>query len=434
MLVGSITQREELEKVLPLVDLVEFRLDAFEIDSKPLCRSLFTVRKKEQGGLGLFTEAERLARIERLAALAPDFLDLEADTDPAFIEHIAKKFPRIQLIGSYHNFEKTPLDLPALLEEMRSPHFSLYKIACQAQSTLDMLRMMIFAKNSPVALSAISMGEFGKPSRVLGPIVGNAFDYAGLQEEPQLHRYSLQTLHETFRYRQLSRNTRIYGLIGDPIEQSPGHLFHNQRFTHDAVYIKMRLKKEELAPFFRLARQLPFGGLSVTRPLKEAVVAEIDEAEPIGALNTLVFREGKIYGYNTDGVGALNAIKKDLQGQRVAILGAGGTARAIAFEAKKRGARISIYNRTLERAKQLAQEVSGLAQGLESIGEYDLLINTIPNGPIPPLREASIILDVNYFPKETPLLIRAKEAGCICIYGEEMYVEQALLQQKIWSQ
>ncbi len=242
---------------------------------------LSTYRKKEQGGVRAISEDERLLQIAKYLELQPEYLDIEADTNPAFIASIAVKFPNIKLIGSYHDFEKTPEDLGALLESMKNPHFSIYKIAVTAQNTIDLLRLLIFAKNAKVPLSAISMGEYGQPSRVLGPVVGNVLDYAGLQEEGNLHRYSLKTLHEVFHYRKLNQDTQIYALIGDPIEKSPGHLFHNPRFQHNAVYVKMRLSPDFVRKFFALVDHLPFGGLSVTIPLKELVYSVMDELSPM---------------------------------------------------------------------------------------------------------------------------------------------------------
>jgi len=441
MLVVSVTNLSEIENVEGLADLIELRLDCFDIDSKPSCPCIFTLRKKEQGGRLDISETDRLARIEKLLELRPEYCDLEADTDPAFIERVAKKFPQVKFIGSYHNFNETPNDLDALLKSMKNPHFSIYKIAVTAHSTPDLLQLMIFARNSKEPLSVISMGESGKPSRVLGPIVGNLLDYAGLEEDPLLHRYSLKTLMEVFHYRKLNRETLIYALLGDPIEQSPGHLFHNPRFKHNAVYVKMKVIGEEVSEFFKLIRQLPFGGLSVTIPLKEAAFTQVDELTPIakaiGAINTVSFHGQKAIGTNTDGPGALNAIEMHMRvsGKQIAILGAGGTARAIAYEAKRRGAIVSIYNRTVERAQQLALELGCSGYGLEDLSSYDVLVNTIPKSPIiPPIFPNTIVMDVVYAPRLTPLLATAKKGGCQCIYGEEMFVEQALLQQIEWDQ
>lgn len=440
MLVASITDPKDAEKAAPLADLIEYRLDHFP-DLSRLPKSplpvIFTFRKKEQGGARAISEAERLSLLEKCLALEPDYCDLEADTDPAFIARIAQTFPHVKLIGSYHNFSETPSDLLALLRSMQSSHFALYKIATKASSTPDMLRLMLFAKKTSVPLSVMALGEYGKPSRILAPIVGSVLDYAGLEDDPHLHRYSLQTLHDLFHYRRLNRETKVYALIGDPVAQSIGDQFHNPRFSHNAVYIKMRLRQEELAEFFRLIRQLPFAGLSVTMPLKEAIFPFIEEVSPlaqaIGAINTVILDQ-TVRGTNTDAPGALNALEKygPVKGKRIALLGAGGSARAIAYEALQRGASVMIFNRTVERAKELAAAFGCEGYSLDEFGEreYDIAINTVPFLQIQP---KTMAMDITYVPRETLFLTEAKKQGCQCIYGEEMFIEQALLQQTEWQ-
>ena len=443
MLVGSVTKPEDIQQIGPLVDLVELRLDYFEIESKPKFPCIFTLRKKEQGGVKAIDEQERLYKIEKLLELGPEYLDIEADTDPGFIERIAKTFPKVKIIGSYHNFNETPSDLDAILKKMQNRRFAIYKMALKANSTPDMLRLMLFAGKTKEPLSIMSMGEFGKPSRVLGKIMGSCLDYTGIDEEFELQRYDIKTLLETFHYKKLNKKTRIFALIGDPIEKSPSHIFHNTRFRHNAVYIKMVVRPHEVAETFSLLKKLPFGGLSVTIPLKELVQEQMDVIKPIakaiGAINTVIFKKRKVVGTNTDAPGALNAIEKHMKvkGKKIAILGAGGAARAIIYEALQRGAHVEIFNRTFERAQTLANEFNCKAFGINTFPNhpYDLLINTTPptSTYMPPILPGTVVMDVVIVPKETPLLIEAKKQGNKCIYGEEMFIEQGLLQQKEWK-
>jgi len=434
MLAATVTNLADVEKAASLADLVEIRLDHLNDLSfqKPKVPCIFTLRRKEQGGLCDLPEKQRLSLLEECLKLGPEYCDIEADTDPVWIDRMASRFPKIKWIGSYHNFHETPTDLHALLQGMKNPHFSISKIATLAKCSADMLRLMVFAKECAVPISAISLGEYGKPSRVLGKVMGGVLHYAGLDEEVALGRYSLKTLHEVFRFSRLNRDTKIYALVGDPVEQSPGHIFHNAAFQHNGVYVKMRVNKEELGECFSLIRKLGFAGLSVTIPLKEEIVQLVDESS-IGAVNTICFQDQKAIGLNTDGLGALNAIEKrqKVQGKRLAILGAGGTARAIAFEAKRRGASFAVFNRTVERARKLGEGYS--LDALHSY-DYDILINTIPaHVPLKmSLKEKKLVLDVSYNPRETPLLQEALRLGCECIYGDEMFTNQGLLQQQLW--
>jgi 3-dehydroquinate dehydratase/shikimate dehydrogenase len=461
MLIASIVQPrvewalKEIEKALPLAEGIELRLDALKeeelarvekIVSKAPLPLIFTFRKKEQGGLREISEDERLEKFEKLLGFSPAYADIETDTDPRFIARAAQK---TRVIGSYHDFKSTPLDLDASLAKIQNPHFAILKMAFYAKSSLDLMRLMVFTArhSSTFPMCCISMGEFGKPSRVMGKILGNVLDYSGVEEDLELTRYSLQTLCETFHYKELSSKTKIYALLGDPIEKSRSHTYHNSKFSSNAVYLKIRVQKEELEEFFRLSRLLPFGGFSVTIPHKEKILPLLDRIEAaaskMGAVNTILIRENEARGFNTDAPGALNAIERHVQvkGKRVAILGAGGTARAIAFEAKKRGGIVKIYNRTLSKAKILAEalEVEARSIGDLRAEDYDLLVSTLPpieggelSIALDAIRAGAYVMDVVTAPN-TPLLRAAKEKGCYLIFGSEMFEEQAALQQMEWK-
>jgi len=499
MLVSVITSPEQIAASLPLADMFEFRLDhlygtrpalvnfgehllspsalldlenlskfpsisATHWDSKSAAKNspnltahrireipksplpvMFTYRKKEQGGKGELAEDERLTRLEKLLEYGPEYCDLEADTDPLWIERLAKKFPNVKFVGSYHNFTETPDDLETLYQSMRRPEFSLYKIATTAQSTLDMLRLFEFARGKK-NLAWISMGKLGQPSRILSPLTGSPFCYATLDEEsPPLFQVNLQTLVQLYRIRTLNEKTKIFALIGNPLEASIGYLYHNQVFAEkneNAVYVNLPVLQDELDELFEIFRRLPFVGISVTMPYKTSVIPFLDElgqdAEKIGAVNTILFRGGKAIGYNTDGIGACDALEQHLplKKKKIALLGAGGASRAVAFELAQRGAEITIFNRTFETAEKLAAYLGCRASHFEELysGKFDLLINAIPHPPIDLDRLAfpPFVMDIAVTTQESPLLQKAKEQGCHAIEAKEMFYEQAKLQQKLW--
>lgn len=275
---------------------------------------------------------------------------------------------------------------------------------------------------------------------MLAPIVGNRVNYACLHGGAKTGpgQLSVDELMSIYHYDRLNEQTAIYGLIGDPVEKSPGHLHHNAVFRKkgcNAVYVKMQVKPEELAKFIPLAKELGIRGLSVTIPLKEKILHFVDvvdrSAQSIGALNTLKFEEGKIFGTNTDGNGALDAIEKkaSVRGKKVVLLGAGGAARAIAFEAKKRGADVILVNRTASRAEALAKELGCRAGQLPD--NYDVLINCSPVAE-EKILPGTIAMDVVYAPKDTPFLQEAARKNCQIVYGEEMYLNQAAGQTQFW--
>jgi 3-dehydroquinate dehydratase/shikimate dehydrogenase len=249
---------------------------------------------------------------------------------------------------------------------------------------------------------------------------------------------------DVYRFKKITPEWKIYALLGDPVNKSIGHLFHNKHLEKGAVYIKLHLPIPDMPRFFSTMRKFPFAGFSVTMPLKEQMTPYLTRIDPpsaaIGSINTILVQDEHLIGYNTDGAGALNALERHrpVKGLNVAILGAGGSARAIAYEAIQRKAKVVVLNRTFERAAALANDFGCEATPLEEFSRirYDVLVNTIPADLIydaESLSPAAIIMDIVYWESQTPLLKAAKERGCICINGLEMFQEQALLQQKIWK-
>ena len=430
---------------------IELRLDLFEKlhveDVRNFLRHsnhpiMFTLRNARHGGRFLGSEWERESLIKQLLALKPPYFDLEYDMRPSFLQEVMQSHPQTRVILSYHNFQETPKDLSSIYRSMQNYPAYSYKMAVMTHSTLDALHMLEFVRNHP-RTSAICMGAKGSFGRVLGPVFGNLVNYACLHVDEQTApgQLSAEELSNVYSYSNLNGQTSIYGLIGDPVEKSPGHIYHNAVFRKkelNAVYVKMTVRPEELTDFISLSKALGVRGLSVTIPLKEAILPYIDEIEPaaqkIGAVNTLRFEKGKIRGINTDGLGALDAIEKKglVNGKRMVLLGAGGAARAIAFEGLKRGADVLVLNRTLDRAIKLSQDLGCRAGGLDEMpSAYDIVVNCSPD-PMPiDLKPETVAMDVVYSPRETDFLKRASLLGCRIVYGEEMFLNQAARQTGI---
>jgi 3-dehydroquinate dehydratase / shikimate dehydrogenase len=448
---------QQLSQALSSADLVELRLDLFvslDLVSLKKLRShfsipmIYTLRDQSQGGSYIRAESQRLDDIRTLATLNPEFIDLETHVPSCFIAEMALSHPEIKLILSYHNFDHTPQDLEGLYREMQKIPACFYKVALFAQNALDVMRLLCLAKKTTTTdpkLIAISMGPHGQLSRILSPFI-----YAPLTEKLKTApgQVPLQTL--IGRYHRLrSNNPPLYGLIGDPVEQSISDETHNHlmRVCHlEGVYVKIQVALSELESFLHLAKQLPFQGLSVTMPLKEKIIPLLDHVDPqaleIGSVNTLVFKAGKLYGFNTDGIGALEALSKhtSVRAKRMVLIGAGGSAKAIAYESLKRGALVTIVNRDSSKAHRLAHQLHCIGKGLDEMAMcceegYDILINATPSPlPIAPgtILPQALVMDITTQPRETEFLKQAKERGCRVVYGYEMFIEQALGQFKLW--
>ncbi len=191
-------------------------------------------------------------------------------------------------------------------------------------------------------------------------------------------------------------------------------------------------------------------GFSITMPYKQAVIDCLDEIDPlaarIGAVNTVVIRDGKLKGYNTDITGALRAIEErtEIKGRAVTILGAGGAARAIAVGVAEKGGRLTILNRTVEKAERLAMELNchfGAITDFKNI-TTEILINVTSVGMYPEIDCAPVntedvrdmvVFDAVYNPEKTKLLRCAEENNCAIISGMEMFINQAAEQFRLWT-
>lgn len=464
--------KQQIEKAQHLADAVELRLDYLNpLDLQVVCAlrkeftlpMVFTLRKRSQGGLYPHDEAQRLQDIRALCQLGPDYMDIEYDVPKDFLENIKKQHPQLTLMGSYHNFTETPEDLNALFKTLQHPCFDTYKIAVQAKQTLDALRMLEFVKTHtyPGVLTGISMGEEGQCTRILSPVVGNALHYCALDENniTAPGQLTLDALLTVYGARKCNKQSKIYALLGSPVHLSVGHILHNQALAflqENAVYIKLQVARSQLPAVFEISSRLSFAGFSITMPLKKDIIPLLDgidaASKHIGAINSVVRFDEKYWGFNTDGLGAIEALtqRMDIAHKTLVILGAGGSAQAIAYEALQKKADVIILNRSEAKAKQLADTLgcSGYAlTQLASLKErgYSVLINTLPENAYLDKDTAHCIcsqnilphilaMDIVYQPQQTLFLQIAKNAKCVNVLGYNMYINQALLQIKRWFQ
>lgn len=455
---------EQIELISSKVSLLEFRLDLFSFHDIEQIRRLkdstnlpviFTMRLNSHGGSFTGSEQERLEIFKHLLKLNPTYIDLEIDSAKALFEIVKPH----QLICSLHNFKETPSDLEALLNRLKIYPAAIYKVACMANSGLDALRMLSFIQKyaqTGLELIGICMGEDGTSTRILGNIYGNTFTYAPVNAQHCVApgQLDIDTLMNTYHFDRHNAHTTPFGVIGNPISHSIGHIKHNTSFRKmgvDAVYVKMRIPSEDLAESMKLFPRLNFGGLSVTMPLKELSLKFMDSyddsVQSIEALNTIVIRSQVMKAYNTDGEAAVQAIlaKTALKNKRVIMLGAGGAAKAILHYLKRENAELIILNRTLEKAQELAKKFGGRAGTLEDFDPfaaegYDVLINSTSVGREPNecpiaiehLLTNKVVMEVISSEADTRLIQEAKKRNCTIVYGLEMYERQAEKQLDLW--
>lgn len=246
-------------------------------------------------------------------------------------------------------------------------------------------------------------------------------------------------------------------IIGDPVNKSKSPIMHNTAYKKigledEFIFLPMKVKKSELKNVVGMIKKQKIHGITCTIPHKVNIMKYLDEIDPIarniGAVNTIVNRKGKLFGYNTDWLGAVIPLKKrmSIKNKKVALLGAGGAARAIAYGLVKEKADLKIFNRSVEKARKLADELNcqfGNLDDLNEIKDYDIIINATSVGmaeqenksPVPKnlLSGKQIIFDIVYIPAMTKLLKDARKNGATIIPGREMLLYQALSQFEIYT-
>jgi shikimate dehydrogenase len=262
----------------------------------------------------------------------------------------------------------------------------------------------------------------------------------------------------------ISGKTRVCAIIGDPVQHSLSPVIHNAAFNElglNLVYVAFNVGVTELKDAILGAKTLGIHGLNITMPHKHSVMNYLDKinmtAKNIGAVNTILNKNGILIGYNTDGAGAMLALKENgicTEEKKLVLLGAGGAAKAIAYQAAQEVEELVILNRTVEKAKQLAKilhsfnaKVIGkmLSNNVlyKELTTANILVNATSvgmypdnnNSPVPSdlLTSDLCVMDIIYNPLNTKLLNDAKYAGAKTITGVDMLIYQGAVAFEIWT-
>lgn len=245
---------------------------------------------------------------------------------------------------------------------------------------------------------------------------------------------------------------KLYAVLGHPIGHSLSPVMHNRAFSfinHNGLYFA--LDTTDVGRTLFALKDLDFGGASITMPHKETIVDYLDEligvAKEMRVVNTVVFTNGKLVGYNTDSEGAMLSLKyrTELEGKTVLLLGAGGAARSIAYGLKMEKVTTFIANRDEEKGRKLAELTGAVFVPLdEALGvACDIIINATsvgmhPNAddmPVPPeiFQENMLVMDIVYNPLHTKFIKEAVARGCVPVDGVSMFVQQGARQFELWT-
>jgi 3-dehydroquinate dehydratase/shikimate dehydrogenase len=456
----------------------EVRLDAMRepdlarLLDHPPCPVIITYRPRREGGLYDGPEGPRLETLRQAAKLGATYIDIEHDAIAALGD-----VPRSKLIVSSHNFERMPDDLPALHARLARSGAAVVKIAVMANDILDTAAVLRLLKNVRTPTIALAMGPRGVLTRILAPKFGGFLTYAslgGTQNDTVIPsecsesrnfagveagpgQVTAAEMRDLYHIDRIGPATRVYGVIANPVGHSLSPRIHNAAFAAlglDAVYLPLWVEGDPAA-FVRAMREFDFDGYSVTIPHKQAVMAALDEVEPvarlIGAVNTIQRRpDAALFGTNTDWSSGLAAIEAvvgpgGLLGRKALIVGAGGVGRAMAFGLIRSGVSVMITDVDASRAAAMAAGIGAPACGLGEMAEIDcdLVLNCTPIGmhpktdasPVPAkmLRPGRVVYDAVYNPIETRLIREARAAGCLTVAGIDHFVGQAIEQFQLWT-
>ncbi|HTM52327.1 MAG TPA: shikimate dehydrogenase [Bryobacteraceae bacterium] len=445
---------------------LEFRLDYLSrpeqgldvirtvLERHPGCSILATCRRHQNHGKFNGGIEDQIRILEAGAEAGAQAVDLEIETAEMAGDRLQSLRSHAKLVVSYHNFESTP-NLDAVLKRMTHVPADIYKVVTTARKPSDCGRVLALARSNPrIPLVVLAMGETGFATRVLSTSFNGLYTYAApaSADGTAAGQVSAHHLRRLYRVDKLSKGSRIYGVIADPVRHSISPAVHNRAFQArrlDSVYLPFLVAPAQLKDFVDFAGSLPVAGFSVTIPHKQKIIRYLDAVEPlarrIGAVNTVWRKAGKWRGTNTDAAGVTVPLSRHLRPARASVLiaGNGGAARGAACALIDAGAKVTLTGRNPDRVRALAKACGAepLARDQVAKHKFDAVVHSTSVGMYPHLDgcffedeiPADIVFDMVYNPLETTLIRRAREQKKIVIPGIEMFIEQAVRQFEIWT-
>jgi 3-dehydroquinate dehydratase/shikimate dehydrogenase len=467
-------------------DVVELRIDQFTdpvqvraLVSDSILPCILTCRATREGGQCESPDADRLALLDETGSTGSvRYIDTELDA----LRHTGSQ-PTVRFIASSHDFSGRPERLYNLVAELNASPSDVNKIVWTPRSIRDNLEAFEILKTRQKPTIALCMGEAGLISRILAKKFGAFLTFASLDPASATApgQVSIADMKNLYRWDAIQSDTKIYGVVAQPVMHSMSPAIHNAAFSatnHNGLYLPFLVEGsyESFKAFMETFLNfdgLDLSGLSVTLPHKENALRYLQEknatieplAERIGAVNTIIIRRAglappyTLEGRNTDYAAILDSItdklnitRDDLANYRIAVLGAGGTGRTAVAALAHYGATVVVYNRTKERADALAKEFNGksgqvvsarieklcdscchIFLNTTSVGMYPN-VGQSPLGDTPPaFTPQTLVFDTIYNPLKTKLLEQAESAGAMTIGGIEMFVRQAAAQFEAWT-
>jgi 3-dehydroquinate dehydratase/shikimate dehydrogenase len=466
-------------------DAVELRIDEYGGDPAQIAGYLkanadhtwiITCRKAEEGGHFRGSTAERLSKLVGVTRGTDAYIDFEL-ADWQLSDDVRRHVRRVcgrtggaghRLILSAHDFSGTPPGVSDTINDMLgAPDGTVGKVVYKPGHISDTFAALDLMHEHRGTVTAIALGEDGLWTRILAKKLGAFGSYCALDELSATApgQVSIEELIERYRWPQIDRSTKVFGVIGDPVAHSMSPLLSNRWFAQvgiNAVYLPLRVGREGdgLRRFLDGCARRPWlniGGFSVTIPHKVGALQWVGNGADqtslrVGAVNTLSLSDRRMQGHNTDCLAAvcsmadaLGCLPVELSGLTVDVLGTGGAARAGVYGLAVFGCRVTIYGRSPEKTRRLAEEFDAQTAPWEDRGRRSghVLINCTSLGmwpevhasPMPPEGFAGcrLVFDLIYNPLQTRLLRDATDTGCVTLNGLDTFVRQAAAQFELWT-
>jgi 3-dehydroquinate dehydratase/shikimate dehydrogenase len=409
--------------------------------------TVVTVRRRHEGGHFDGGEDERRRTLLDALAAGARFVDVEFGSP---LQDLADGDDAARVILSHHGAPCRVDEMTPRFRAMAATRAARLKIVPTARSPREaeaVRDLLETARRGDRPLACFASGRSGAVTRLTALAWGSWGTYgaAAPGAETAQGQFSVRDLLEVYDVGSIGPATRLFALLGSAVSGSPSPAMHNAGYRReglDARYLPLEIDRlDEVLPLLGREGALGVEALAVTMPLKEAACERCGERDEVarasGAVNTVLIRRDGWSGFNTDGPAALSLVRSRLDpaGATVAIVGAGGTARAVAAVLAGAGARVSLFNRDPDRARRTAR---ALGVGGRSLGElpaagWDVLVQATPVGArgervLPADRlEGTLVLDAVYG-SETPLVRDARERGLHAIDGFDLLLAQAVLQ------
>ena len=473
-------------------EMLELRIDYLENLSVEMVQNLIaqvksavdiqlpiivTCRDQRQGGAMDYEQQLRVDVLVCALKAGAEFIDFEYDNfliaqNREAIQQALSQNPQARLILSAHNFEKKIPDISKLHRDILDVYpEAIPKLVYTANHINDCFEAFDLLHETSGDKIVFCMGEAGLISRIIAKKLNSFITFASIDDQSATApgQLTIEQFKQLYRYDDITSETELFGVIANPVGHSLSPAIHNACFSEkqmNKLYLPLLVEggRQEFDSFLHniIARKwLNFIGFSVTIPHKQSALEFAQAsgsfveplAEKIGAVNTLIINaDSKLSAYNTDYSAALDAVtstlgidRDGLRGLSVAVVGAGGVARAIVAGLSDAGAQIRIYNRTVSKAEKLAGEFNCEFAPLDDLIHMNakLVVNCTSIGMHPNVNATAVpqeclksdmaVFDTVYNPVETLLLNHARQAGAKTIDGVSMFVNQGLAQFKLFT-